>query len=90
MGDSSESYLLRSFSEAMVCKHAMAKMGETGKTGGKRVLWPFQPVMHLSACPRDAAECRLQGSHAGSPSASGLLLPFWPSPSSPQLLCCRA
>lgn len=90
MGDSSESYLLRGFSQAMVCKHTMDKMGETGKTGGKLVLWQFQPLLHLLAYPRDAAECRLQGSHVRSPSASGLFLPFWSSLSCLQLLCCHA
>lgn len=64
VGDSGESYLLGTFPPAMVCKHAKDKMGETRKTGAKRVLWQFQPWMHLSACPRDAGV-------VGSPSACG-------------------
>lgn len=43
MGGSSGYYLLRSFPQAMVCKCSMEKVGETGKTGGKRSLWPFWP-----------------------------------------------
>lgn len=61
-GDSSESYRLRSFSQAAICKHAMDKMGEAGKIGGKRVLWPFWLMLHLLACRRGAAEWRLRGS----------------------------
>lgn len=45
----------------MVCNCAMDKMGATGKTGGKGLLWPFQPMMYLSACPRDATEHRPWG-----------------------------
>lgn len=71
----SESCLLRSVSQAEVCNCAMDKMGQTGKTGGKGLLWPFQPMMHLSACPRDAAEHSLWGSCTGLPSASGHLPP---------------
>lgn len=56
-----ESCLLRSVSQGMVCNCAMDKMGGTGKTGGKGLLWPFQPMVHLSACPRDAAEHSLWG-----------------------------
>lgn len=89
-GDSSESYRLRSFSQAAICKHAMDKMGEAGKIGGKRVLWPFWLMLHLLACRRGAAEWRLRGSCTGSHSASALFLPFWPSPSCLQLLCCCA
>lgn len=48
-GDSSESHL--------VCKHAMDKIVETGKTGGELVLWWFQPFLRILACPRAAAEC---------------------------------
>lgn len=59
MGGSSESYLLGTFSPAMVYKHVKDKMGETGKMGGKLVLWQFQPLMHLSAHPRDVAEFKI-------------------------------
>lgn len=86
MGGSSGYYLPRSFPQAMVCKCSMEKMGETAKTSGKHLLWPFWPMMHLSSCPRDAAGCGLQGSHTRSPLASGFPLPFWPSPSCLQLL----
>lgn len=60
-----ESCLLRSVSQGMVCDCAMDKMGGTGKTGGKGLLWPFQPMVHLSACPRDAAEHSLWGKVLG-------------------------